>query len=80
MDSRMVLETVNAIFIEVLGNESIVLAPETTAGDVAEWDSLTHVQLVVAIEKKFGVRFTSREIQGWKNVGQLVDTLSARLG
>ena len=76
----MILETVNAIFREILENDSIVLTPATTAADVAEWDSLTHVQLVVAIEKKFGVRFTSREIQGWKNVGQLVDTLAVKLG
>ncbi|HEV9037787.1 MAG TPA: acyl carrier protein [Puia sp.] len=80
MDKKTILETINSIFIEVLENRSIVLTPETTAGDVAEWDSLTHIQLVVAIEKKFGVRFTSREIQSWKNVGQLVDTLSTKLG
>ena len=80
MDKNTILETVNSVFIEVLGNPSIVLSPETTAADVAEWDSLTHIQLVVAIEKKFGVRFTSREIQSWKNVGQLTDTLSNKLG
>jgi len=79
MDKETILETVNSVFIEVLENQSIVLTRRTTAADIAEWDSLTHIQLVVAIEKKFGVRFTSREIQGWKNIGQLVDTLSTKL-
>jgi len=79
MDKETILETVNSVFIEVLENQSIVLTRGTTAADIAEWDSLTHIQLVVAIEKKFGVRFTSREIQGWKNIGQLVDTLSTKL-
>jgi len=79
MDKETILETVNSVFIEVLENQSIVLTQGTTAADIAEWDSLTHIQLVVAIEKKFGVRFTSREIQGWKNIGQLVDTLSTKL-
>jgi acyl carrier protein len=79
MDKQEVLGTVNAIFVEVLDNKQIVLTPETTAGDVAEWDSLNHIQLVVAIEKKFRIRFISREIQGWKNVGELVDSITAKI-
>jgi acyl carrier protein len=79
MDKQEVLGTVNAIFVEVLDNKQILLTPETTAGDVAEWDSLNHIQLVVAIEKKFRIRFISREIQGWKNVGELVDSITAKI-
>jgi acyl carrier protein len=79
MDKQEVLGTVNAIFVEVLDNKQILLTPETTANDVAEWDSLNHIQLVVAIEKKFRIRFISREIQGWKNVGELVDSITAKI-
>ena len=72
------MSTVNAIFIDILDNEAIVLTDRTTAGDVAEWDSLTHIQLVVAIEKKFGIRFASGEIRRWKNVGELIDSIAQK--
>jgi acyl carrier protein len=69
------LQKVNDIFIDTLDNEDIVLSYETTANDVEDWDSLTHIQLVVAVEKQFKVRFTSQEIQSWKNVGQMLDCI-----
>jgi acyl carrier protein len=69
------LKRVTAIFNDVLDRTDIELSDDTTAGDVEEWDSLTHIQLVVAVEKSFKVRFSAREIQTWKNVGQLVDSL-----
>ena len=52
---------------------------ETTAADVAEWDSLTHIQLVVAVEKRFRVRFGSREILSWKCVGEMLDSIVAKI-
>ena len=70
---------VNAVFIDVLDNDKLVLKNETTASEVDEWDSLNHIQLVVAIEKQFKIRFTSREIQSWKNVGEMVDSISAKI-
>jgi acyl carrier protein len=79
MDKTEILKRVNAVFVDVLDNEKIVLTEATTANDVEEWDSLNHIQLVVAVEKKFGIRFSSREIQGWKNVGEMVDSISAKI-
>lgn len=78
MERTEILQRVNAVFADTLDNETIVLKEETTAGDVAEWDSLTHIQLVVAVEKAFGIRFTSREIQSWKNIGEMLDSISAK--
>jgi acyl carrier protein len=75
MDKNELLKQVNDIFIDVLDNEDIVLAYETTADDVEDWDSLNHIQLVVAIEKHFKIRFTSQEIQSWKNVGEMLDCI-----
>lgn len=79
MDNKEILTTVTAVFAEVLDNKNIILTGETTANDVEEWDSLNHIQLVVAVEKKFRIRFTSREIQGWKNVGEMVDSINAKV-
>ena len=76
MEKNQILEEVQEIFREVLDNEEIVLANETTADDIEEWDSLTHIQLIVAIEKHFKIRFTSREILSWQNVGQLIDSIA----
>ena len=75
----MLLEQIQEIFRDVLDDEEIVLEPATTADDVEGWDSLTHIQLIVAIEKHFKIKFTSKEILSWKNVGELVDCLASKL-
>jgi acyl carrier protein len=59
-----------AIFREALDNDSLELAEATTAKDVEGWDSITHVLIVVAVEKKFKVKFTAGEIQRLQNVGE----------
>lgn len=78
MEKSQILAEVQTIYRDVLDNEEIVLASETTADDIEEWDSLTHIQLIVAIEKHFKIRFTSREILSWQNVGQLIDSIAAK--
>ena len=75
----MTLETVNEVFKDVLDNDNIKLERATSAKDVEEWDSLTHIQLIVAIEKKFKVRFKSSEINSWQNVGEMCDAIDQRL-
>jgi acyl carrier protein len=78
MEINEILEQVNAIFIDVLDNEDIIINSETTASDVEDWDSLTHIQLVVGIEKHFKIRFTSKEIQSWKNVGEMLECIKEK--
>ena len=78
MDKNQILEEVQEIFREVLDNEEIVLAGETTADNIDEWDSLTHIQLIVAIEKHFKIKFTSKEILSWQNVGEMIDCIAAK--
>ena len=67
------IREVESIFKDVLENDSIVLSSETTSSDIEEWDSLNHIALVVAIEKKFNIRFTAKEIQDFKNVGEMCE-------
>jgi acyl carrier protein len=79
MELNQILQEVNDIFIDVLDDEDIKLTPETTAQDIEEWDSLNHIQLVVAIEKHFKQRFTTAEINNWKNVGEMCADIQKRI-
>ena len=74
-----IINQVNKIFIDVLDNESIQINSNTTASDIEEWDSLSHIQLVVEIEKHFKIRFTSLEIQNFKNVGEMCLSIQSKL-
>jgi acyl carrier protein len=67
------------LFRETLEDDSIRLEPAFTASDVPGWDSLNHIYLVVAIEKRFSIKFTTMEIQGWKCVGDIVDDINRKL-
>jgi len=78
MDDAEMLSQIEAVFHDVLDNSSIRLTAATTASDVEDWDSLNHIQLVVAVEKAFGVKFTSAEIQGWNNVGDMLACIRAK--
>ena len=79
MERDDILAKVQEVFRDELEVEDWVLTDETTADDVEEWDSLSHVQLVVALEKAFGIKFTSREILSWDNVGDLVDCIAGKI-
>ena len=76
---EQVLPEVIQIFREVLDNDAIQLKYETTANDVKDWDSLNHIQLVVAIEKHFEIRFNFAELQKFKNVGEMCDNIAMKL-
>jgi acyl carrier protein len=71
------LETV---FRAVFNDEALVLKPETTAADVEGWDSLEHINLIIAVEREFKVRFATVEIAGHKNVGEFEALLEKKLG
>ena len=73
------LKELEKIFRDILDEESLILTAETTANDVDGWDSLTHIQLIVAVEKQFNVKFSSKEILSWKNVGELIDSLQIKV-
>ena len=70
------LRIINKIFIDVFKDESIFLDKTTNSKDIDKWDSLNNMHLVVAIEKRFQVRISLKDIQSWKNVGDLCDWIS----
>jgi len=79
MDRTGILRQIEIIFEDVLDEDDINLTEATTANDVEGWDSLTHIQLIVAIEKHFRIKFSSKEILSWKNVGEMVDSICSKV-
>ena len=79
MEKTEIINQFEEIFKDILDIEKVELKPETVAADIEEWDSLSHVQLIVAIERHFKIRFNSSEIRNWKNVGEMVDSVIEKL-
>ena len=79
MDRKDILSQINKIFIDTLDNEEVVIEETTQATDVEEWDSLTHIMLVVTIEKHFKITFDSKEILSWKDVREMMDSIISKL-
>ncbi|MFY9989150.1 MAG: acyl carrier protein [Chthoniobacterales bacterium] len=59
--------------------EPVILTPALSAKDVPEWDSLTHISLLLAVEKAFGIRFRVGEVEGTRNVGEFADLIARRI-
>lgn len=79
MENTEILKQMQDIFIDVLDNDEIVLTEDTTADDIEEWDSLSHIQLVVGIENHFNIKLTSKEIMECANVGDMADCIRRKL-
>lgn len=74
------LNRLTEVFHDVFDDGDIQLARHTSAADVEEWDSLMHVNLVLAAEREFGVRFSSTEVAQLVNVGELIDLIELKCG
>lgn len=78
MTSDPILDRLQPVFRDVFGQPDLTVGRTTTAADVAGWDSLKHIDLIVAVEDTFGVRFKTSELGKLEDVGSLVDILRAR--
>jgi acyl carrier protein len=74
-----IIDRLQTLFIIVFDNDSIQVTPQLTADDVDEWDSLSHINLMIAIELEFGIEFNPSEIQSFANVGELVTSIEKKL-
>lgn len=72
-------ERLQNVFRDVFDDEELVLSESMTAEDVDDWDSLTHIQLMVAVETEFDIRFSTVEVQRLKNVGDLLSLIGSKL-
>ena len=79
MTREEVFGKLNEVFQDVFDDDSITVKDGTTADDIEDWDSLEHINLVVAVERCFGIKFTMGEVTGMKNVGEMADIILARV-
>ena len=70
---------VQDVFREVFDDERLQIFEAMQAKDVEGWDSLTHITLIMTIEETFGVKFSTREVMGFRNVGEMLDCLARKL-
>ena len=80
MTRAEVYEKLNDVFRDVFDDETIIVHDETTADDIEGWDSLEHINLVVAVENEFDISFNMGEVNKMKNVGEMVDIILRKMG
>ena len=78
MNNKEVMSRLQSVFDRIF-LEKVEISAELSAADVEEWDSLTHITLLVAIEKAFSIRFRVGEVETAKNIGQFVSLIQSRL-
>ena len=75
---RQIREQAQQVFREVFENPALAITDKTTAADIPAWDSLEHINLIIALEQSFGIQFTSEEVTSMANVGDLFQLLEQR--
>ena len=79
MTREEIFEGLNEVFRDVFDDEDITVGESTTAADIEDWDSLEHINLVVAVERHFGMKFSMGEVTGMKDVGAMADIIEERV-
>ena len=79
MTREEVFAKLTDVFHDVFDDDSIVLSDSTTSNDVEDWDSLEHINLVVAVEKCFAIKFNMGEVAKLKNVGEMTDLILSKV-
>lgn len=79
MTDAEILQGVTDIFRDVFGDDDLVLTPDMTADDIDDWDSFNHINIVVATEVRFGIKFQTAEVEPLRNVGELLSLIRRKL-
>lgn len=79
MNRTTIFEKLTLVFQDVFDDESISINETTTAADIEDWDSLTHINLLASVEDEFGIKFNMKAVQGLKNVGEMVTLIEEQL-
>ena len=79
MQQHDIYARLTTIFQDLFDDDSLQLHPGLTAADVPEWDSFNHINLIVAIESRFGIKFQTAELESMHTVGHLADLIQSKL-
>jgi|TARA_B100001063_G_C16559684_1_gene450315 acyl carrier protein len=79
MKRQEIFKRVSLIFREVLEDDSLNINEKDGANDIEDWDSLTHIMLIVETEKEFNIKFISSEISNWDNIGDMITAIENKL-
>ena len=73
-----ILDELTQLFRDIFVDDELALTPQTMAADVPAWDSIKHIEIIIATEAKYGLRFSSREVEGLRSVGDLVAIIDGK--
>ena len=76
--NEALFEQLNEVFRDVFDDESLAVNANTTAADIEDWDSLSHITLISAVEDEFGMKFSMKEVVEMKNVGEMAAIVAQR--
>ncbi len=79
MSKEEIFERLNKVFRDVFDDESITVTENTTSSDIEDWDSLEHINLIVAVENEFKIKFNMGEVTTMKNVGEMANIIESRI-
>ncbi len=79
MNREEITAKVNQVFCDIFDDEDLVITDEMTAADVEDWDSLEQINILVALEKLFGIKFAVSEVEGLANVGEMIDLIETKI-
>ncbi len=79
MNNEQIFEKVNGVFRTIFKDDTILVTRETTAKDIAGWDSITHLDIITGMEEAFQVDITGFEVMNLNNVGDLLDLLAQKM-
>jgi len=77
-DESSIYADLTEIFCEVFGRDEMTLTPALSAKDVDGWDSFKQIEIIVSVEERFGIKLNTKEIDGLKNVGDLVAVIARK--
>lgn len=79
MNVQEIIDKIADVMIDVFDVDAADVTETTSAADIDEWDSLSHIRFIITLERLFKIKFLNEEIADLKNVGDLARVIQAKL-